>query len=104
MRVVRFEGAGGETVQCYMSTPTEGAGFAAITFANMTGAVLGNPEQNFKNILVSRTRPSHLAAFVASGASLINSPVYNRELGSASSAWATLTVTATIVWTAIISL
>lgn len=36
-RVVRFDAAGGETVQSYMATATDAAGFAAITIAEWTG-------------------------------------------------------------------
>ena len=46
-RVVRFDAAGGETVQSYMATATDAAGFAAITIADKTGALLGTAEQNF---------------------------------------------------------
>lgn len=66
-RVVRFDAAGGETVQSYMATATDAAGFAAITIADKTGALLGTAEQNFKNIQVIPTTPSDVAAFVASG-------------------------------------
>jgi len=36
-RVVRFDAAGGETVQSYMATATDAAGFAAITIADKDG-------------------------------------------------------------------
>ena len=102
-RVVRFDAAGGETVQSYMATATDAAGFAAITIADKTGALLGTAEQNFKNIQVIPTMPSDVAAFVASGASLSISPEDNLVLGSASGATATVTVTANIAWTATMS-
>ena len=102
-RVVRFDAAGGETVQSYMATATDAAGFAAITIADKTGALLGTAEQNFKNIQVIPTTPSDVAAFVASGASLGISPEDNLVLASTSGATATVTVTANIAWTATMS-
>lgn len=92
-----------ETVQSYMATATDAAGFAAITIADKTGALLGTAEQNFKNIQVIPTTPSDVAAFVASGASLGISPEDNLVLASTSGATATVTVTANIAWTATMS-
>ena len=102
-RVVRFDAAGGETVQSYMATATDAAGFADLTIADKTGALLGTAEQNFKNIQVIPTKPSDVAAFVASGASLSISPEDNLVLASTSGATATVTVTANIAWTATVN-
>lgn len=99
-RVVRFDAQGGETVQSYMATATDAAGFGDITIADKTGALLGTAEQNFKNIQVIPTRPSDVAAFVVSGPTLGISPEDNLVLPAASGATATVTVTSNVAWTA----
>lgn len=99
-RVVRFDAQGGETVQSYMATATDAAGFGDITIADKTGALLGTAEQNFKNIQVIPTQPSDVAAFVVSGPTLGISPEDNLVLPAAAGATATVTVTSNVAWTA----
>lgn len=101
-RVVRFDAADGSTVQSYMATATDAAGFADLTIASKTGALLGTGEQNFKNIQLIPTRPSDVAAFVSTGSSLTVTPADNLVLAAAAGSAATVTVTANIAWTATI--
>lgn len=101
-RVVRFDATDGSTVQSYMSTATDATGFADLTIAGKTGALLGTAEQNFKNIQVIPTQPSDVAAFVATGPSLVIAPADNLVLAATQGASATVTVTANVAWTATI--
>lgn len=99
-RVVRFDSSDGSTVQSYMSTATDAAGFADLTIADRTGALLGTAEQNFKNMQVIPTRPSDVDAFVVSGPSLSVTPSDNLVLAASQGATATVSVTANVAWTA----
>lgn len=55
-RVVRFDAAGGETVQSYMATATDAAGFAAITIADKTAPCSVPPNRISRTYRSSRPR------------------------------------------------
>lgn len=102
-RVVRFDSSDGSTVQIFMATATDASGFADLTIAERTGALLGTAEQNFKNIQLIPTRPSDVEAFVVSGPSLSVSPSDNLVLAASAGASATVKVSANIAWTATVA-